>query len=727
MKKFLFEISLIIMLTVFLYHSVKYNMQTPEQTEIAHIEEVKTTSFVKGEVEVTQETETTELYQGILRSAQLDWAWVISPGEFEDLYFLDERYIAVKKRNGKYGVVNENGDFIFSEEYDQIAPYSENMSCVCCNGKYFYIDKDGKSTMEAEFQEARSFQEARAAIRNGKEWGFINPDGIVIIECLYEQVNNFKEGCAAVKQQERWGYIDKEGGVITACQYDEARDYREGFAAVCSEGLWGFLDKSGECVTACQYDEIKDYHEGFAAVKKNDKWGYIDREGRELIPLMYDEAGSFSEGKASVKQNSFPEDTVDKWAYIDQENKAVIDYHGYYAAGPFRMYVGEFHDGLAFVTDVLPSIIDDKGQYVFDGTDSAFFIDDFVYDPKYKAIPAYVFADAAMRERKYGLIRADGNCLLAPVFDHVEVPVDDYVKVAINDDEEKLYGVIQILGQPSGYFEDKVVPVDDMETNKNITENINEEGKKYTNIIAVKEGVNVVQDGQMMEETCTVIENPYFPVQEHISLKVHAAYYDQEFVEETVDAEVDQVKVYENGRIYRFTVFISPMVGMRSFLESDIMSMYFYVTADKIYLLMPYCQLEAGGESIYFYDDDELLAKTFDTEEKLLKYGALILVCQKEEMHGEFFSLTLEGNQIKYYYSETKVNGEQGQRDLFVWEEGKGLVEFGTVYGPGPYEVYIDEIQSVPVQMKCGQSRRNVLWKRVRIWGRKILIWQKPI
>ena len=59
MKKILFEIFLIIMLTVFLYHSVKYNMQTPEQTEIAHIEEVKTTSFVKGEVDLTQETETT--------------------------------------------------------------------------------------------------------------------------------------------------------------------------------------------------------------------------------------------------------------------------------------------------------------------------------------------------------------------------------------------------------------------------------------------------------------------------------------------------------------------------------------------------------------------------------------------------------------------------------------------------------------------------------------------
>ena len=78
MKKILFEIFLIIMLTVFLYHSVKYNMQTPEQTEIAHIEEVKTTSFVKGEVEVTQETETKtvlELYLEMVKRAEQLYAY----------------------------------------------------------------------------------------------------------------------------------------------------------------------------------------------------------------------------------------------------------------------------------------------------------------------------------------------------------------------------------------------------------------------------------------------------------------------------------------------------------------------------------------------------------------------------------------------------------------------------------------------------------------------------
>ena len=247
------------------------------------------------------------------------------------------------------------------------------------------------------------------------------------------------------KKQGRWGYIDKEGGTVVSCQYDEAKDYHEGLAAVCSEGAWGFVDKSGECVTACQYDEVKDYCEGLAAVKKNDKWGYIDKEGQGIIPLMYDEVGSFSEGKASVKQSSPSAEIADIWAYIDQKNEVVIDYRVYSAAGSFRMYVGEFHDGLAFVTDVQPSIINDKGQYVFDGSDSAFFIDDFAYDRKYKAIPAYVFADAAMQERKYGLIGIDGSCLLAPVFDYVEIPVDNYVKVAIKVDEEKCYGVIQFL------------------------------------------------------------------------------------------------------------------------------------------------------------------------------------------------------------------------------------------------------------------------------------------
>lgn len=391
-----------------------------------------------------QESKTTELYQEVLQSAQLDWNWVIEPGEYDDIQFLGGEYIAVKKKNGKYGIINSDGEFICSEEYDFISAYSESMASVEKDQEHFYIDKKGKKVIEGGFQTARSFHEKRAAVQMCDSWGFINPNGELIIACQFEQVNDFQEGCAAVKNQSGWGYVDETGRMIVPCQYDEARDYKEGVAAVRRGNFWGFVNEKGEIETACQYDEVKDFQEGCAAVKKDDKWGYIDKTGQIIIEPMYDDVGSFSEGKASVKQNGQSQECMDKWAYIDQTNTAVIDYYPYYTAGEFRMNVGEFQDGLAFVSDGLPCIINDRGEYVFDGSDSVFFICDTVYDPGYKAIPAYVFTDDAMMVRKYGLMGIDGNCLLEPIFDYIEVPYEDYVKVEVKVDEEWCHGVIQI-------------------------------------------------------------------------------------------------------------------------------------------------------------------------------------------------------------------------------------------------------------------------------------------
>lgn len=391
--------------------------------------------------EIVPEEKTTRLYQEVVESAKLDWHWVIGPGEVEDFHFLGSTYIAVKKENGKYGIMDAQGQWICAEEFDVITPYREHLACASNGGIYYYLDEKGQCVTEGVFQEARSFQEARAAVQRNGSWGFIGPDGEMSIACQYEQVRDFREGRAAVKKQGRWGYIDREGGMVVPCQYDEAGDYQEGYAAVRQGSVWGFVDQKGEVAAACQYDEVKDYSEGLAAVRQQDKWGYIDQDGQETIAFMYDDAGSFSEGRAPVKRGDYPEEGIDEWAYIDSENVVVIGYYPYCAAGSFRMNVGEFHDGLAFVTDEIPGIIDEKGEWVFD---SAFFIDDYAYDPKYKAIPVYVFADEAMLQRKYGLAAADGSCLLAPVFDSVETPVDDYVRVTVEVDGKYLYGAIQL-------------------------------------------------------------------------------------------------------------------------------------------------------------------------------------------------------------------------------------------------------------------------------------------
>lgn len=187
-------------------------------------------------------------------------------------------------------------------------------------------------------------------------------------------------------------------------------------------------------------------------------------------------------------------------------------------------------------------------------------------------------------------------------------------------------------------------------------------------------------------------ENPYFYNREQASLQVHAEYHNgTEFVDEIADAEIYRVKIYERGCVYRMIVYIEPFMSSWYFKSGEPLNIYFYVTADKIYRILPYAQPEPGGRSIDLYDDDNLLTETLDTDEKLQNNS--IVVCQEEELQQEYSSITKDGNKITYYLSETKVNGEPGGEDLFVWEQGKGLVEFGTGFGPRPMDVHINEIQ----------------------------------
>lgn len=126
---------------------------------------------------------------------------------------------------------------------------------------------------------------------------------------------------------------------------------------------------------------------------------------------------------------------------------------------------------------------------------------------------------------------------------------------------------------------------------------------------------------------------------------------------------------------------------------------YFYVKADEINLIWPFYQAEPNGKCISFPDDDELLLQTFDTEEKLESKGPLEPVCREENIEEEeeywFRSMKKEEDRVIFYRREMNHSGDEMQKDLFVWEKGKGLVQFETGFRPGLMEVSITEICEV--------------------------------
>lgn len=381
-----------------------------------------------------------------IENNELDWEWVVRPEDYENCFILDEGRIAVKESDGKYRVIDEEGKHVFSDGYDEIQRYYEGIACVCDNGESFFIDENGKRITDDVYQDVKSFHECKGVVKLNGLWGYIGPNGEIVIDCQFEDARLFYEDRAAVMTGGKWGFIDSNGAVVVSCRYDEVRDFKEGYAAVRRGDSWGFVSEVGQQTVECQYDEVYDFREGMAAVMKGEKWGFINGDGQEAVPLEYDHTGNFSEGKAAVKMNDYwGQDKRDAWAYIDKKGEIVIDFYPYYGLEGRRGFAGEFQDGLAFVSYEFYSVIDENGDWVFDGHESSFFIDVCEYSTKYDAIPGYVYTDDFMREKKYGLVGLDGEQRLEPVFDYIHGIYGHYVLVSGRVGTDWRYGIIKIL------------------------------------------------------------------------------------------------------------------------------------------------------------------------------------------------------------------------------------------------------------------------------------------
>ena len=120
--------------------------------------------------------------------------------------------------------------------------------------------------------------------------------------------------------------------------------------------------------------------------------------------------------------------------------------------------------------------------------------------------------------------------------------------------------------------------------------------------------------------------NPYFYDAEEVVLSANAEFYELETVEEKeIYIDVYLVKSYEQGKLYKFA--IEPIGD----LEADRTNIYLYITSEKIYRLWSYIYQDKG--IIELYDNDELIIKWLDTDEKLMENGEV--VCQFEEMSEE--------------------------------------------------------------------------------------------
>lgn len=341
-------------------------------------------------------------------------------------------YLAlVWDENGRYGYINEKGDYVIAPELSVARDFAENgLAPAGAKGdgvesglQWGYIDTTGNFVIEPQFEEAEEFAEnglAAVLFSETNLWGYINEKGDLVVEPQFLFASNFTEnGLAAVSvrdtdaKRDLYGYINEEGEFVIEPQYSGARDFTENGLAVVKvreddgeDYLYGYINEKGEFAIEPQFSAAKDFAgNGIAAVEIIgwDNWN----------------------GAYSSSQGNFL--YMERWGYINEKGEYVIepqvcDTEGFAENGLSRVQV--LNSAMAHIY----GYINEKGDYVI--------------QPQYRIAQDFAWNGLAIVENpqnyKFGYINEKGDYVIEPQFEMAEdFSENGLAVVTILDDEAR--------------------------------------------------------------------------------------------------------------------------------------------------------------------------------------------------------------------------------------------------------------------------------------------------
>ncbi|MEO7308454.1 MAG: WG repeat-containing protein [Ferruginibacter sp.] len=130
-----------------------------------------------------------------------------------------------------------------SKQYDRIGRFNKGVALVWKNGKVGLIKQNGKELASPEYDKIGSFgNDALAYTTKDGKIGVINMEGKVVVENLYESIAPFKGSYAITKKGGLYGMINKQGKVVIENKYEKIKVGRYGDIRAVKDGQEILLD-----------------------------------------------------------------------------------------------------------------------------------------------------------------------------------------------------------------------------------------------------------------------------------------------------------------------------------------------------------------------------------------------------------------------------------------------------------------------------------------------------
>ena len=270
--------------------------------------------------------------------------------EIEKIDLQDYAYFILREE-GKYGVINTNGDIIIHPEYTNVIIPNPKKGVFICydednNTKILNQNNEQIFSEYAQIQPIRlkniasnlMYEKNLLTYVQDEKIGLINLEGEVIAEPIYESIEGlpYKEGELLVQLEGKYGIINNKGNDLVEPQYDqitvdnyttEEDGYKRAGYIVSNtteDGYrYGYVDIDGNVLLEPQYTEVsritnmKDNEKIYLIVAQNGQYGMVKNQDQ----IIENEYQSISYNSAN---NTLTLEKTKKYGVATLEGKIII-------------------------------------------------------------------------------------------------------------------------------------------------------------------------------------------------------------------------------------------------------------------------------------------------------------------------------------------------------------------------------------------------------------------
>lgn len=214
---------------------------------------------------------------------------VILPAEYESI----EKYkeLLIVKRNGKYGLCNEEGEILVDSQYDEIKPLSNGVNVIVNKeGMWYIFNLIDKHLDNIPYTTVRPLLNDYLVIQIGQTYGLSNSSGEICIPVAFNEINKFghsydkyNSSIFRCEQNGKVGaYSINENQIVIPIEFDDIDWLEQNRFKVKKDLKWGLYEVGKGIITEIKYDYILTCDDTKLSVSLNGEKGHISLEGKEI-------------------------------------------------------------------------------------------------------------------------------------------------------------------------------------------------------------------------------------------------------------------------------------------------------------------------------------------------------------------------------------------------------------------------------------------------------------